>query len=170
MVGVLDKLPEGDSGTDVRSVYLETFASEWTSRLSTLSTDLMALATKFPVTKAPDEFVQPIEVELKALTDKFTTTCTTLQNYAPVMFRRHLSHHLECALHELDTELSSVLQQGNAVNTATETDPENYKVCVHDVREGGLEQRLAAAGEVLCQSKTLHISILNEFATRYGTV
>eukprot|EP00953_Heterococcus_sp_UTEX-ZZ885_P010628 6205-Heterococcus_DN1.PRE.2 len=45
MVGVLDKLPEGDSGTDVRSVYLETFASEWTSRLSTLSTDLMALAT-----------------------------------------------------------------------------------------------------------------------------
>jgi hypothetical protein len=46
MVGVLDKLPEGDSGTDVRSVYLETFASEWTSRLSTLSTDLIALATK----------------------------------------------------------------------------------------------------------------------------
>jgi hypothetical protein len=64
------------------------------------------------------------------------------------MFRRHLSHHLECALHELDTELSIVLQQGNAVNTATETDPENYNVTINDVRECGLEQRLAAAGEV----------------------
>jgi hypothetical protein len=44
MVGVLDKLPEGDSGTVVRSVYLETFAAEWTARLSTLSTDLIKLA------------------------------------------------------------------------------------------------------------------------------
>jgi hypothetical protein len=98
---------------------------------------------------APGDDVQLAEVELKTLTDRFTATCTTLQNYAPVMFRRHLSHHLECALHELDTELSSMLQPGSAVNTTTDTDPESYKVCIHSVQEEGLGQRLAAAGEVL---------------------
>jgi hypothetical protein len=105
--------------------------------------------SKFPVFEgAPENLVQEAQVALKALTDRFTATCTTLQNYAPVMFRRHLSHHLEHALQELDTELSSVLllQSGSAaVNTTADTEHDSFDVTIHSV----YDQRLVAAGEVL---------------------